>query len=82
MLGVLTALLPLTGFPGAWRSFFTFVFGVSIAILAFIAYKNGEVGEPAEKKENTFTENMFPLSQKDTTPASDTQKPSDIISSI
>ncbi len=60
LLGILTAILPLTGFPGAWRSFFTFVFGVAISALAFIAYRSGERSEPLEKKENSFTENMVP----------------------
>lgn len=60
LLGILTAILPLTGFPGAWRSFFTFVFGVTISALAFIAYRNGERNEPLEKKENSFTENTAP----------------------
>ena len=62
LLGVLTTLLPLSGFPSTWRSFFTFILGVAITGLAFVSYKNKEVSGPLENKEDSFTENTSPLS--------------------
>lgn len=89
LLGILTAILPLMGLPGSWRSFFTFVFGVAISALAFIAYRNGEHYEPLEKKENSFTENMVPKITTDSvatttsdTSSSVTKEPGGFIGSI
>ncbi len=65
LLGVLTTLLPLSGFPGAWRSFFTFVFGVAITGLAFVAFKSKDTDGLIEKREDSFTENTIPLSSAD-----------------
>jgi hypothetical protein len=88
LLGVLTTLLPLSGFPSTWRSFFTFIFGVAITGLAFVAYKNKDVGGPLEKKEDSFTENTAPLfsasnpSLPEEVLANPTEKTPEVISSI
>lgn len=88
LLGVLTTILPLSGFPNAWRSFFTFVFGVAITGLAFVAFKNKDESDLLEKKEDSFTENTTPLSSVNNSSAGENklinshEKTQEVISSI
>lgn len=48
-LGVLVALLPFLGFPGAWKSPVYFLFGISIAYLSFQEHRPKRKGGPIRR---------------------------------
>lgn len=35
-IGILVAVMPFTGFPGAWKTFFYVAFGLAVAVLIFL----------------------------------------------
>lgn len=52
LLGLIVALVPFTGFPGAWKMFFMVVAGLAIAGLAFLINRSEET-----ENSDSFTEN-------------------------
>ncbi len=56
-LGVLVALMPFLGFPGGWKSVFYFMFGASIALLAYMNARPRVSGSSAARAHTAYEQN-------------------------
>ena len=66
ILGILTAILPLSGFPTAWKKFMLVVFGLLIAYLAWhLVRLKKQNRNPLNSSSMSFIENREILKQKE-----------------
>jgi len=65
ILGILTALLPISGFPTNWKKFLLFIVGILISYMAWqILRENKNNKKPQKFKQGIFVENRNILEKK------------------
>ncbi len=59
ILGVLVMIMPFSGFPAAWRTFFFFLIGLAMIYLSYIIYSQVKKNMPKEENRNkAFVDNI------------------------
>ena len=67
MLGILTAVLPATGFPSGWKTVFQIIMGVAICVASLLLRKNiNSLRRILKGREHTVTDSFVQSSHIDT----------------
>jgi len=66
IIGLIMAIIPLSGFPTSWKKFFISISGLVVIYLAYVLYKEKKKLLPKKDKVEIYTENRNFVDHKTT----------------